>query len=78
MEVPTSCCKIREWCINLISDLKRSSARICFVTNMYTELIFKKSKEMKGCVAGGVNVTNLRNADNTLFLQYQFHYAVLL
>ena len=33
--------------------------------NMHTELIFRKSEEIKGCVDGGVNINNLRYTNDT-------------
>ena len=36
--------------------------------NLYTELIFRKSIEIKGCVVGGVNINNLQYADDTALI----------
>ena len=33
--------------------------------NLYTEKIFREVKDMKGAMVGGVNINNLRYAENT-------------
>ena len=35
--------------------------------NIYTELIFRQSEHLKGIHVGGVNVNNLRYADDTVY-----------
>ena len=38
--------------------------------NLYTEKIFREVEDMKGVNIGGVNINNLRYADETVLLVY--------
>ena len=65
-------------CIQLEQDLsgeimiKRGVRQGCVLSpclfNLYTDMIFRHIEDMEGVIVGGVNINNLRYADDTVLL----------
>ena len=55
-------------------DIKKGVRQGCVLSpdlfNMYSELIFREIEEMRGISVGGVNITNLRYADDAVLMAY--------
>ena len=53
-------------------EIKKVSRQGCVLSpnlfNLYTERVFREIDDMKGVNVGGVNINNLRYADDTVLL----------
>ena len=58
--------------ISAFFPIKRGVRQGCVLSpklfDLYTELIFRKSEVLRGCVVGGMNVNVLRYADDTALI----------
>ena len=59
--------EISEW-----TEIKRGVRKGCMMSpdlfSLYSEIIMREISDMKGIIAGGQNINNLRYADNTVLL----------
>ena len=63
---------VRAYKITEEFKIKKGARQGCVLSpnlfNLYTEKIFREVKDMKGVVIGGVNINNLRYADDTAMI----------